>query len=103
MTRAPALTALDERVLAQVPAGRGVRLRDIAERVTLEPDPDEGVAATQTRIIDVEGREVDTHVIVRGILRGLEHLGYVTGAGGWWRLLERGSLFRNGASGQAAG
>lgn len=39
---------------------------------------------------------------VRGILRGLEHLGYCTGQGGWWRLLGTGTLSADEAPEQAA-
>jgi hypothetical protein len=82
VNRSPALTHLDHRVLGELRPDRGTRARVIAGRLSnITTGYDE----------------------VRGILRGLEHLGYVTGVGGWWRLLDRGSLSRNGPPRQVAG
>lgn len=61
---APRLTALDERVLAEVPADRSVRLSAVHEAM---------------------GRRLATEQEVREILRGLEALGLVSSRWGWWR------------------
>jgi hypothetical protein len=58
----PALTALDYRVLHNVPRHKSVRTRDV--------------------VVALKTEHPET---VRLILRGLEHFGYVTQAGGWWR------------------
>jgi DNA-binding IclR family transcriptional regulator len=57
---APSLTHIDRRILAIVDRPHGVRVRDIAPRLRMEPGE------------------------VRRILRGLEHLGLAQQAG-WWR------------------
>lgn len=74
----PRLTALDERVLAALPrAGtRGVRCVRIVDHVHPQSRY-EGWAGIRAREMDM--REI------RGILRGLEHLGKATGRGGWWK------------------
>lgn len=53
-------TALDRRVLAAVPYGRGVRLAVVARHAGTSDDE------------------------ARSILRGFEHLGQVRNRGGWW-------------------
>ncbi len=68
----PRLTALDERVLAALDPDVGVRLAKVAARVYR---PGRHRAPTT-------GAELDE---LAGILRGLEHLGLVRQAGGWWR------------------
>jgi hypothetical protein len=68
----PRLTALDERVLAQLPQDGARRARDIARDVYRRGSL--RCATTQA--------EMDELV---GILRGLEHIGLVAQAGGWWR------------------
>lgn len=82
MARTLRLTSLDKRVLGELRSDRGVRARRIAIRL----------AGATTGYDEV-----------RGILRGLEHLGYATGKGGWWRLLDRGTLPAHEAPEQAAG
>lgn len=73
MSLEPSLTPLDERVLAILraePVGlRAVRVTEILNRRVPEWRP-------KTSLEDV-----------RGILRGFEHLGRVSGRGGWWRAL----------------
>lgn len=73
MSLEPKLTRLDERVLAKVPVSRpGVRasalLLALPKQFRHGPPP-----------CSLEE--------LRGILRGFEHLGKVTGRGGWWRAL----------------
>jgi hypothetical protein len=75
------LTSLDRRVLGELNDTRGVRARAIARRL----------AGATTGYDEV-----------RGILRGLEHLGYCTGHGGWWRLLGTGTLGADEAPEQAS-
>ena len=65
MSLTPTLTRLDEVVLAAVPHDRGARMWTIYLTATTHRD---------------ESRE---DVLL--VLRGLEHLGYVTNNNGWWR------------------
>lgn len=69
---APRLTALDERVLANLPENGAIRTGALA-RLVYRP----GRHRTPTSAAELA--ELD------GILRGLEHLGLARSAGGWWR------------------
>lgn len=75
----PRLTSLDERVLNALPrAGTsGVRCAVIVDRVYPRANRYDGWMGVRVRESDM--REI------RGILRGLEHLGKATGRGGWWK------------------
>jgi hypothetical protein len=76
---APSLTPLDERVMASVRSD-GQRAYSIACAV-YAPRRGWGRVREPMRPTPEQVAEV------RGILRGLEHLGRVTGRGGWWRAL----------------
>lgn len=68
----PRLTPLDERVLAIVrERRRGLRASEVALIANLR--------------LGVWSPGRTTPEEVRGILRGFEHLGHVSGRGGWWR------------------
>jgi len=75
----PSLTPLDERV-ARVLTERGQRLQTVAEAVHRRTG--HGVWG-HGRYLPSDAQVAE----VRGILRGLEHLGKATGRGGWWRAL----------------
>lgn len=69
--RTPTLTALDERVLGELaPDRRGVRASAIARELNRRRPAWSPYTAQDE---------------VRGVLRGLEHLGLARQRGGWWR------------------
>jgi hypothetical protein len=74
MTLSPALTKFDERVLAEVPEGRGARVRRIVEEVRCHYQ--RHTWATW---------EIPSRDDIIGVLRGLEHLGYIHQRNGGWR------------------
>lgn len=84
MSLTPELTELDRRVLAAV-QGPARRARSIAEDLTPPPygKPHTWTLEAQLR----HGRAVEVRYLeVLRILRGLEHLGFVTHTdNGWWK------------------
>lgn len=73
------LTKLDERVLQQLRSDRGQRAVTVARKVHIRDGEDwNGWRPAPS------ARQL-AHV--RAILRGFEHLGRVSGRGGWWRAL----------------
>lgn len=89
MALAPELTRWDARVLVALDRDRGMRLAQVARAVGIDPpllweELSAEAIAHNRRAIQGDRQRLDD---LRLTLRGLEHLGHVTGRGGWWRAL----------------
>lgn len=71
------LTKLDERVLAALDGAHSQRAKEIVAALN-----------RHERRYDISPRTSESDV--RAVLRGFEHLGRVSGRGGWWRTLPSG-------------